>query len=315
MRQLVPIFLLMATFTTAACAQDSAAPQLSPTTQSRSGDYGYGGRAELVVNGFGLFGNGTSGHAINQQETQSAVLAQAPAPGSESWQDSTPEATEAAASVENEDQPKISAHEKAKQELHQEEKQRILGVVPNFKTSNVPDAAPLSSGQKLQLTFHLALDPFQFVAAALDAGHSQWRNDFSGFGRGGAGYARRFGAAYADQASGAFWGNFVFPSLLHEDPRYFREGKGAFKHRFLYALATTFWTKNDNGTWGFNYANVLGNLTAGGLSNVYYPASDRGAVLTFERAATVTAEGAIGSLFVEFWPDISQKVFHRKPNP
>ena len=71
MRQLVPIFLLMATFTTAACAQDSAAPQPPPTTQSRSGDYGYGGRAEVFVNGFGLFGNGTSGNAINQQETQS----------------------------------------------------------------------------------------------------------------------------------------------------------------------------------------------------------------------------------------------------
>jgi hypothetical protein len=71
MRQLVPIFLLMATLTTMACAQDSAATQPPPTTQSRSGDYGYGGRAELFVNGFGLFGNGTSGNAINQQETQS----------------------------------------------------------------------------------------------------------------------------------------------------------------------------------------------------------------------------------------------------
>src|SRR4029077_18408922 len=152
MRQLVPIFLLMATFTTAACAQDSAAPQLS----------------------------------------------------SESWQDIAPEVTEAAASIENENQPKISAHEKAKQELHQEEKQRILGVVPNFNTSNIPNAAPLSPGQKLQLTFRVALDPFQFVAAALDAGYSQWRNDFPGYGRGGEGYAKRFGAAYADQFSGAF---------------------------------------------------------------------------------------------------------------
>jgi outer membrane immunogenic protein len=71
MRKLVPIFLLMATLTKMACAQDSAAPQPPPTTQSRSGDYGYGGRAELFVNGFGLFGNGTSGNAISQQETQS----------------------------------------------------------------------------------------------------------------------------------------------------------------------------------------------------------------------------------------------------
>jgi outer membrane immunogenic protein len=71
MRQLVPIFLLMATFTTAACAQDSAPPQVPPTTQSRPGYDGYGGHAEIFVNGFGLFGNGASGNAINQQETQS----------------------------------------------------------------------------------------------------------------------------------------------------------------------------------------------------------------------------------------------------
>jgi hypothetical protein len=243
----------------------------------------------------------------------SSVLAQVPSSGSESSQPTTSEAAEAAAAVEN--QPEISPHEKAKQELHQEEKQRILGVVPNFNTSNIPNAAPLSPGQKFQLTFRVALDPFQFVAAALDAGYSQWRNDFPGYGRGGEGYAKRFGAAYADQFSGAFWGNFVFPSLLHEDPRYFRESEGTFKHRFLHSLASTFRTKNDNGTWGFNYANVLGNLAAGGLSNVYYPSSDRGAGLTFERAATVTAEGAIGAVFVEFWPDISQKVFHRKSNP
>jgi hypothetical protein len=243
----------------------------------------------------------------------SSVLAQVPPSGSESSQLTTPEVAETATAYEN--QPEISPHEKAKQELHQEEKQRILGIVPNFNTSNIPNAAPLSPGQKFQLTFRVALDPFQFVAAALDAGYSQRRNDFPGYGRGDEGYAKRFGAAYADQFSGAFLGNFVFPSLLHEDPRYFREGEGTFKHRFLYSLASTFRAKNDNGTWGFNYANVLGNLAAGGLSNVYYPSSDRGAVLTFERAGTVIAEGAIGALLVEFWPDISRKVFHRKSNP
>jgi outer membrane immunogenic protein len=75
MRQLVPMFLLMATLTTTARAQDSAAPQQSSTTRSQSGGYGgydgYGGRAEVFVNGFGVFGNGTSGNAITQQETQS----------------------------------------------------------------------------------------------------------------------------------------------------------------------------------------------------------------------------------------------------
>ena len=148
------------------------------------------------------------------------------------------------------------------------------------------------------------------MAAALDAGYSQWQADFPGYGLGAQGYAKRFGAAYADQFSGIFWGNAVYPSLLHEDPRYFREGEGTVRHRGLHAIASTVWTKHDNGTWGPNYANVLGNLTAGGLSNIYYPATDRGVELTLERAATVTAEGVLGAIFVEFWPDISQKLFH-----
>jgi hypothetical protein len=208
--------------------------------------------------------------------------------------------------------PQVSPHERAKEELKEEERQRIFGVLPNFNTSNIQNAAPLSAGQKFQLAFRGAVDPFQFVVAALDAGYSQWRNDFVGYGRGGQGYSKRFGAAYADQFSGAIWGNAVFPSLLHEDPRYFRKGEGTFKHRLLHSMASTVWTKHDNGTWGPNYANVLGNMAAGGLSNVYYPATDRGMALTFERAATVTAEGAIGAVLEEFWPDINQKLFHPK---
>jgi hypothetical protein len=208
-------------------------------------------------------------------------------------------------------QPEPSQHEKAKEELHQEEKQRILGVVPNFNTTDNQDAAPLSTGQKYSLAFRGAIDPFQFAAAALDAGYSQALNDFPGYGQGAKGYGKRFGAAYADQFSGSIWGDAVLPSLLREDPRYFRRGEGTTSHRLFYALAASFWTKNDNGTRGPNYANVAGNVIAGGFSNLYYPRADRGWALTFQRAATVTIESAFGAVFLEFWPDVSQKVFHR----
>jgi hypothetical protein len=184
--------------------------------------------------------------------------------------------------------------------LKEQEKQRILGVVPNFNTTNVQDAAPLSPGQKFQLMSRSAADPFQFVASGLVAGWNQARDNFAGYGQGAQGYAKRFGAAYTDQFDGLLWGNAILPILLHEDPRYFRKGTGSFKKRLFYAISTTVITKNDNGTWGPNYANVLGNIISGGISNAYYPASDRGVGLTFQNAATVTAEGAIGSIFVEF---------------
>lgn len=209
----------------------------------------------------------------------------------------------------------LSERERAAQELKRQEKQRILGLVPNFNTTDVQNAALLTSNQKFHLMLKSAVDPFQFVASGLDAGLSQAENDFPGYGQGAQGYFKRFGAAYADQFDGSLWGSAVLPSLLHEDPRYFRKGTGSFKRRLSYAVSTTVITKNDNGTWGPNFANVLGNVIAGGIANAYYPASDRGLGLTFQRAFTVTAEGAIGSVFVEFWPDIDRYLFHRHKVP
>jgi hypothetical protein len=207
-------------------------------------------------------------------------------------------------------EPATSDHERAERELKKQKKQRILGIIPNFNTSNVQNAAPLSPRQKFGLALRGAIDPFSFVAAGLDAALEQAQNSFPGYGQGAQGYGKRVGAAYADAFSAGMFGGAIFPSLLHQDPRYFRKGSGRFGSRFLYAVVSTVRAKNDNGHWAPNYSNVLGNLAAGGVSNLYYPASDRGVELTFERALTVSAEGAIGSVFVEFWPDISAKLFH-----
>ena len=207
-----------------------------------------------------------------------------------------------------------SQREKAERELKEQEQQRILGVIPSFNTTDLQNAAPLTPDQKFHLALRSALDPFQFVAAGLDAGLSQAENDFSGYGQGAQGYGKRFGAAYADQFSGTFFGNAVFPILLREDPRYFRKGSGSFKSRLFHAISTTVWSKRDNGALGPNYANVIGNIAAGGLANLYYPSTDRGIGLTFQRAFTVTAEGMIGATFIEFWPDIASRVFHQHRN-
>lgn len=201
--------------------------------------------------------------------------------------------------------------QQAQDELKREEKQRILGVVPNFNTAYDQNAAPLTWKQKFQLDLRSSVDPFVFFAAGVDAGEEQAEDTFPEYGQGAEGYAKRFGASYADTFDGNFWGNAVLPSLLHEDPRYFRKGTGTFMHRALYSAATNVWSKRDQGTWGPNYANVGGNFIGGAISNLYYPASDRGVTLTITRALTVTAEGAIGSEFVEFWPDISHHLFHK----
>ena len=181
--------------------------------------------------------------------------------------------------------------------------------MPNFNTSYVQDAVPLSPRQKFSLAFHSAVDPFVFFAAGVDAAYSQATNDFPGYGQGWGGYGKRFGASYADDFDGTMIGNAILPIILKQDPRYFRRGTGTFKSRLIYSISTTVWSKNDNGKWGPNYSNVLGNLAAGGISNLYYPSSDRGAGLTIERGLTVTAEGTLGALAYEFWPDVAQRLF------
>jgi hypothetical protein len=206
------------------------------------------------------------------------------------------------------DQPQNQTPEQrraqAEKELKQEESQRMLGVVPNFNTVISGHAEPLTPGQKFQLFFKSSVDPFQFVAAAADAGLEQAENSYPGYGQGFTGYAKRYGASFTDGFDGNFWGNAVLPSLLHQDPRYFRLGHGTVRHRLLYALSTTVITKGDNGKWEPNYSNIAGNFIGGAISNFYYPASDRGVGTTIDSTLTVTAEGALGSLAVEFYPDV-----------
>jgi hypothetical protein len=202
---------------------------------------------------------------------------------------------------------------RAAEELRVQEQQRILGVVPAFNISNVHDAAPLSTGQKFQLALKSAVDPFAFVAAGLDAGIGQWDKDSPGYGYGAQGYAKRLQAAYLDAFDGAILGNAVFPAILHQDPRYFRQGTGSFGSRIVHAALSTVRCKDDNGKVDWNYSNLLGNLSAGAIANTYYAPSERGASLVFGRALTVTTEGAIGAVFYEFWPDLSRKLFKKKP--
>ena len=204
---------------------------------------------------------------------------------------------------------------KAEQQLKKEEHQRILGVMPEFNTSNDVDAVPLTAKQKFSLAYKSAIDPASFLTSALVGGFGQLTASYHEYGQGVEGYAKYFGAAYADSFDGTMLGNAIFPALLHEDPRYFRKGSGGFRKRAGYAILTTVRCKTDSGKWAPNYGNVLGNLAAGGISNLYYPEEDRGALLTFERAFTVTAEGAIGAMFYEFWPDVAHHFRKKRPSP
>lgn len=195
----------------------------------------------------------------------------------------------------------LSQVEVATEEIKEEEHQRVLGVVPNFYVSYVPNAAPLDAKQKFQLAFRTIIDPFTFFVVGATAAIEQGQNHFAAYGQGAQGYGKRFGATYADTVTGTLIGGAVLPALLRQDPRYFYKGTGSVASRGLYAIASAFICKGDNGKWQPNYSNVLGSLAAGGMSNLYYPDQDRnGAGLTLENAAIGLGATAISNLFQEF---------------
>jgi hypothetical protein len=207
-----------------------------------------------------------------------------------------------------------SQHEKAEEQIKEQEKQRTVGILPAFNVSYRSDAVSMTAAQKMRLAFRSSIDPVTFGAAFLVAGYHEGMHDDVGFPWGIKGYGERSGAAYLDAFDGTMIGNGILPSILHQDPRYFRLGHGTTSHRLLYALATNVICKHDNtGKWEPSYSNVLGNLAAGGISNLYYPSNNSGVGQTITNGMVVTAEGGIGSIFQEFWPDISRKLFHRDP--
>jgi hypothetical protein len=177
----------------------------------------------------------------------------------------------------------------------------VLGVIPNFYVSYIPNAVPLTPKEKFKLASRTVIDPFNLVIVGGTAGVEQAQNHFAGYGQGTQGYAKRLGAGYADMVAGTFIGAAILPSLLKQDPRYFYKGTGSKASRFAYALANALICKGDNGRWQVNYSNIGGSLAAGGLSNLYYPEQDRnGAGLTFENAALGIGTTAIANLFQEF---------------
>ncbi len=188
----------------------------------------------------------------------------------------------------------------AEAQIHAQEHQRVLGVLPNFFVSYVPEAAPLTAKQKFELTWKNTVDPISFAEDGLDAAVEQARNEYAAYGQGTLGYAKRFGAAYANDASSNMIGGALLPIVFHQDPRYFYRGTGSVISRALYAVSTVAICKGDNGRWEPNYSFVLGNFASGAISNLYYPADNRGWGMTLENGAMTTLMGTTGSLLQEF---------------
>jgi Carboxypeptidase regulatory-like domain len=192
------------------------------------------------------------------------------------------------------------ADEVAEQQMQIAVRQRVGGVLPNFYSSYDWNAPPMGAKQKLELSFRSIIDPVSLLTIAGTAGVQQYRNTFPGYGRGIEGYGKRFGANLADNVTGVLVSRGVYPSIFHQDPRYFYKGTGSIHSRLLYAISAAVIARGDDGRWKPNYSHVLGNFSAAGISNLYYPASDRGPSLVLFNGLSATASTAFSNVLREF---------------
>ena len=188
----------------------------------------------------------------------------------------------------------------AAEQIRAAEKQRLMGVIPNFYTSYIYDTAPLNRRQKFSLAVRGTFDPVAFIGLGFAAGIEQAGNSFAGYGQGASGYGKRYAAKFVDGRSSDLLTRAVFPALLNQDPRYYYQGSGSFKSRLMHAVGSAFVTRSDSGRTEPNYSFILGDVSSAALSNLYYPEANRGAHLVFMNAAMGVAGKVAGNLIREF---------------
>jgi len=188
----------------------------------------------------------------------------------------------------------------AEQEIHDEEHQRVLAIFPNYNTSYVWNAAPLTVSQKVRLSMHSTLDPVSFVTAAIIAGEQQVQSTYPEFGDDATGYWKRYGAAWTTTFIGHNLGYAVLPSVFRQDPRYFYMGTGTVKQRAVHAVLSSVLCRGNNGKTQFNASHMFGNFLAGIISKAYYPEGNSYAKLAVSNMILGTLGTSGVNLFREF---------------
>lgn len=198
----------------------------------------------------------------------------------------------------------MTVEQVAEQELKDQEHQRALAIFPNFNTSYVWNAAPMTAKQKFRLSMRSTLDPVSFGTAAAVSGYQYATNKYPEYGNGFEGYAQYYGAAWGTIFIGHTIGYAVFPAIFRQDPRYFYMGPGGTnKQRAVHAIMSSVLARGDSGHTQFNYSHILGNFTAGYISKTYHPGTNKGIGLAVDN----TLIGVVGQMGVNLVREFALK--------
>jgi hypothetical protein len=190
---------------------------------------------------------------------------------------------------------------------------RIFFALPNLLTvENNGPKTPLTTKQKFVTVAEGCFDPVEIVFIGAQAGIDQADNTNPTYHQGFVGYARRYGTDYADAIIGNFGTGAIFPTLLHQDPRYYTMGSGNFFKRFGYAAVRVVVTRSDRTEHlEFNFSEFLGNGMAAGLSNLYHP-KPHTIASSADVLGTQILLDALGYELKEFWPDMRRAILHNR---
>jgi hypothetical protein len=193
---------------------------------------------------------------------------------------------------------------------------RLFYVLANYTTvENLDKFGVLSPGTKFKLSAKTMSDPITISFIGMIALIGQARNTDPSYRQGFQGYGKRYGTFFADTGIGTLMTTSVFPTLLHQDPRYFQLGTGGTWHRATYSVSRIFVTRADSGEVQFNYSEIVGNAVAAGISNTYHPQNQRTLGNTLSVWGTDIMLNAVCNVAKEFWPDIRRKIReHKHPN-
>lgn len=191
---------------------------------------------------------------------------------------------------------------------------RILWIIPNYRTSpSLEQYKPLTPKEKFKIATLDSFDRGTIALAAFFGGEAQLTDASPSFGQGVKGYAHYFATSYADFAIGNFLTEAIYPTIFHQDPRYFRRGTGSGWSRFRYAVDQTFSTHTDSGRTQFNFSEIVGNSTAVAISNAYYP-GNRTAANALSKLGMQVGIDTTANILKEFWPDFYRKFSKKHPS-
>jgi len=190
---------------------------------------------------------------------------------------------------------------------------RVLFVMPNYLTvENAKYAPKISAGEKFKLATLDTFDWFVYPFIGAQAAIAQAQNSPKEYGQGWDAYGQRYGQAFGDNAIGNYMTSAVFPSLLHQDPRYYQLGHGGIWHRTLYAVSRMVITRGDSGNAEFNCSEICGNAANAAISRSYHVDSERNAGDAAITWWTQIGWDAASDVSKEFWPDIHRWLRKKK---